>query len=189
MARTGLDPRPHLPVYFAYNFFRIAAILQGIAGRVRDGTATSAFAAAKAEWCGRSRRRRWALPVQAGRMKTFALALGAGGARGLAHIAVFEALDEMGVQAGRDRRRLDRRADRRRLRGRHERQGHPPPRHRARPQPRRDAAAPDEGARRHVRATCSSGGFSQATQLDAEKFCAQFLPDGVPANFARWQFR
>jgi aminoglycoside phosphotransferase (APT) family kinase protein len=48
VARTGLDPRPHLPVYFAYNFFRIAAILQGIAGRVRDGTATSAFAAAKA---------------------------------------------------------------------------------------------------------------------------------------------
>jgi aminoglycoside phosphotransferase (APT) family kinase protein len=48
VARTGLDPRPHLPVYFAYNFFRIAAILQGIAGRVRDGTATSAHAAAKA---------------------------------------------------------------------------------------------------------------------------------------------
>jgi NTE family protein len=30
-------------------------------------------------------------------MKTFALALGAGGARGLAHIAIIEALDEMGV--------------------------------------------------------------------------------------------
>jgi aminoglycoside phosphotransferase (APT) family kinase protein len=47
--RTGLDPRPHLAVYFAYNFFRLAAILQGIVGRVRDGTATSAYAAAKAE--------------------------------------------------------------------------------------------------------------------------------------------
>jgi aminoglycoside phosphotransferase (APT) family kinase protein len=46
--RTGLDPRPHLPVYLAYNFFRIAAILQGIAGRVRDGTATSEHAPAKA---------------------------------------------------------------------------------------------------------------------------------------------
>jgi aminoglycoside phosphotransferase (APT) family kinase protein len=46
--RTGLDPRPHLPVYFAYNFFRLAAIMQGIAGRVRDGTATSAYAASKA---------------------------------------------------------------------------------------------------------------------------------------------
>jgi aminoglycoside phosphotransferase (APT) family kinase protein len=47
-ARTGLDPRPHLNVYLAYNFFRIAAILQGIAGRVRDGTATSEHAAARA---------------------------------------------------------------------------------------------------------------------------------------------
>ena len=47
-ARTGLDPRPHLPTYLAYNFFRIAAIYQGIVGRVRDGTATSEFAPAKA---------------------------------------------------------------------------------------------------------------------------------------------
>jgi aminoglycoside phosphotransferase (APT) family kinase protein len=47
-ARTGLDPREHLNVYLAYNFFRIAAILQGIAGRVRDGTATSEHAAARA---------------------------------------------------------------------------------------------------------------------------------------------
>ncbi len=52
VARTGFDPRPHLPVYFAYNFFRLAAIFQGIVGRVRDGTATSAFAAAKAEMVG-----------------------------------------------------------------------------------------------------------------------------------------
>jgi aminoglycoside phosphotransferase (APT) family kinase protein len=48
VARTGLDPRPHLPVYLAYNFFRIAAIYQGIVGRVRDGTATSEFAPDKA---------------------------------------------------------------------------------------------------------------------------------------------
>jgi aminoglycoside phosphotransferase (APT) family kinase protein len=48
-ARTGLDPRPHLATYLAYNFFRIAAILQGIAGRVRDGTATSEHAPAKAQ--------------------------------------------------------------------------------------------------------------------------------------------
>ncbi|MFA6264788.1 MAG: phosphotransferase family protein [Pseudolabrys sp.] len=49
VARTGLDPRPHLPAYLAYNFFRIAAILQGIIGRVRDGTATSDHAPAKAD--------------------------------------------------------------------------------------------------------------------------------------------
>jgi aminoglycoside phosphotransferase (APT) family kinase protein len=48
VARTGLDPRPHLPAYLAYNFFRIAAIYQGIVGRVRDGTATSEYAPAKA---------------------------------------------------------------------------------------------------------------------------------------------
>ena len=35
----------HRDFYLAYNFFRIAAILQGIAGRVRDGTAASAHAA------------------------------------------------------------------------------------------------------------------------------------------------
>jgi aminoglycoside phosphotransferase (APT) family kinase protein len=48
VGRTGLDPRPHLPVYLAYNFFRLAAILQGIVGRVRDGTASSETAAAMA---------------------------------------------------------------------------------------------------------------------------------------------
>jgi aminoglycoside phosphotransferase (APT) family kinase protein len=47
--RTGFDPRPNLAAYLAYNFFRIAAILQGIAGRVRDGTATNEHAPAKAQ--------------------------------------------------------------------------------------------------------------------------------------------
>ncbi len=36
---------PHRNFYSAFNFFRLAAILQGIAGRVRDGTAASAHAA------------------------------------------------------------------------------------------------------------------------------------------------
>lgn len=48
-ARTGLAVAPYLDFYFAYNFFRIAAILQGIAGRVRDGTAANAHAAAMSE--------------------------------------------------------------------------------------------------------------------------------------------
>lgn len=44
--RTGRsDGIPHRDFYAAYNFFRLAAILQGIAGRVRDGTAASAHAA------------------------------------------------------------------------------------------------------------------------------------------------
>jgi aminoglycoside phosphotransferase (APT) family kinase protein len=48
VARTGLDPRPYLPAYLAYNFFRLAAIFQGIVGRVRDGTATNENAAGMA---------------------------------------------------------------------------------------------------------------------------------------------
>jgi aminoglycoside phosphotransferase (APT) family kinase protein len=39
---NGID---HRNFYSAFNFFRLAAILQGIAGRVRDGTAASAHAA------------------------------------------------------------------------------------------------------------------------------------------------
>jgi aminoglycoside phosphotransferase (APT) family kinase protein len=65
VARTGLDPRPHLAVYLAYNFFRIAAILQGIIGRVRDGTATSEFAPAKAEMIRPLAEKAWAFAQQA----------------------------------------------------------------------------------------------------------------------------
>jgi aminoglycoside phosphotransferase (APT) family kinase protein len=64
--RTGLDPRPYLPIYFAYNFFRLAAIFQGIVGRVRDGTATSAFAAAKAEMVQPLAARGWRFAAAAG---------------------------------------------------------------------------------------------------------------------------
>ena len=43
--RTGRDDGiPGRDFYSAFNFFRLAAILQGIAGRVRDGTAASAHA-------------------------------------------------------------------------------------------------------------------------------------------------
>jgi aminoglycoside phosphotransferase (APT) family kinase protein len=66
VARTGLDPRPHLPAYLAYNFFRIAAILQGIAGRVRDGTATSEHAATKALLVRPLAREAWRFARQAG---------------------------------------------------------------------------------------------------------------------------
>jgi aminoglycoside phosphotransferase (APT) family kinase protein len=41
---TGFSVAADLDFFFAYNFFRIAAILQGIAGRVRDGTAANANA-------------------------------------------------------------------------------------------------------------------------------------------------
>jgi aminoglycoside phosphotransferase (APT) family kinase protein len=65
-SRTGLDPRPHLPVYLAYNFFRLAAIYQGIAGRVRDGTATSDHAYADAHQIRELARRGWAFACEAG---------------------------------------------------------------------------------------------------------------------------
>lgn len=42
--RTGRDGIPNLEFYMAYNMFRIAAILQGIMGRVKDGTAASQHA-------------------------------------------------------------------------------------------------------------------------------------------------
>jgi len=42
--RTGRSGIPRRGFYAAFNLFRLAAILQGIAGRVRDGTAASAHA-------------------------------------------------------------------------------------------------------------------------------------------------
>jgi aminoglycoside phosphotransferase (APT) family kinase protein len=41
---TGRAGIPDLNWYFAYNLFRLTGILQGIAGRIRDGTAASARA-------------------------------------------------------------------------------------------------------------------------------------------------
>jgi len=66
VSRTGLDPRPHLATYSAYNFFRMAAILQGIVGRVRDGTATSAHAAARADLVRPLAAKAWEFAVKAG---------------------------------------------------------------------------------------------------------------------------
>ncbi|HEX3808452.1 MAG TPA: phosphotransferase family protein [Rhizomicrobium sp.] len=42
---THRDDVPNVDYYAAYNFFRLAGILQGIVGRVRDGTASNANAA------------------------------------------------------------------------------------------------------------------------------------------------
>ncbi|HMT44559.1 MAG TPA: phosphotransferase family protein [Chakrabartia sp.] len=43
-AATGRDSLPDMNWYFAYNFFRLAGIMQGIKKRVIDGTANSAHA-------------------------------------------------------------------------------------------------------------------------------------------------
>jgi NTE family protein len=116
-------------------------------------------------------------------MKTFALALGGGGARGLAHIAVIEALDDIGVKpvaiAGTSIGALVGAAYAAGMRGK---------------DIRRYVIAlahePGEITRRLIAARAGTladffaGAFGQATQIDAEKFCALFLPEAVPADFS-----
>jgi NTE family protein len=115
-------------------------------------------------------------------VKSFALALGGGGARGIGHIAVIEALDEMGVRpaaiAG---------ASIGSLVGAAYAAGIP-----AREMRRHVVALAHErgaifrrllAARSGSIAGLVSEGFAGATLVDAEKFCAQFLPDGVPETF------
>ena len=116
-------------------------------------------------------------------MKSFALALGSGGARGLAHIAVVEALDEMGVKpvaiAGTSLGALIGAAYAAGMRGKD-----------IRHHVIRFAHDRRETMRRLLQARAGrlsdvlSGGLSQAAQMDAEKFCAQFLPELIPADFA-----
>ncbi len=48
-AATGRDSVPDMNWYFAYNFFRLAGIIQGIKKRVIDGTASSGHAMAMSE--------------------------------------------------------------------------------------------------------------------------------------------
>ena len=64
--RTGRHGIPNLPVYMAYNFFRLAAILQGILGRVRDGTAANADAAVMARQVRPLAETAWAFARKAG---------------------------------------------------------------------------------------------------------------------------
>ncbi len=64
--RTGLDPRPQLENYLAYNFFRLAAIFQGIVGRARDGTAANEQAAGMARMVAPLAAKAWAFAREAG---------------------------------------------------------------------------------------------------------------------------
>jgi NTE family protein len=116
-------------------------------------------------------------------MKTFALALGGGGARGLAHIVVAEALDEMGVKpvaiagtsigaiigagyaAGMTGREMRRYA----IHMAHDRTGVMRRMMRARAGKLRDIFG---------------GGLGDATRLDAELLCEQFLPEHLPEEFS-----
>ena len=114
--------------------------------------------------------------------KSFALALGGGGARGLAHIAVLEALDEVGRRpaaiagtsvgaligaayaagmSGKEIRRFV-------IRLAHD---------------RAEVFRRLIATRAGTFANLVSLGFGSATLVDAEKFCEQFLPEKVPHDF------
>ena len=62
----GISGFGNVDFYFAYNFFRLAAILQGILGRVRDGTATSPHAEAKGHLVQPLARVAWSYAERAG---------------------------------------------------------------------------------------------------------------------------
>ena len=64
--RTGRDTTPNMDYYAAYNFFRLAGILQGIVGRVRDGTAANANAAQSAAAVRPLAETAWAFAKRAG---------------------------------------------------------------------------------------------------------------------------
>jgi len=126
-----------------------------------------------------SRRR----PSSASAKRTFALALGGGGARGFAQIAVIEALDDLGVRpvaiagssigaaigaayaAGMEGRAIRRHV----IKVAHE---------------RGDTFARLIAARAGSLAAMFSAGFGNPVLLDAEKFCAAFLPPNIPDDFA-----
>jgi len=116
-------------------------------------------------------------------MKTFALALGGGGARGLAHIAVVEALDEMGVRpaaiAGTSIGALIGAAYAAGMSGRDIRHHVLSIAHN-----RGTTMSRLLAARAGKLADWFSGGWSAATLLDAEKVCASFLPETVPEDFS-----
>ncbi|MCA0368720.1 MAG: phosphotransferase family protein [Proteobacteria bacterium] len=64
-AATGMRPA-NLDWLYAYNLFRLAAICQGIAGRVRDGTAASAHARSMAAQVGLLSDAAWGFAKKAG---------------------------------------------------------------------------------------------------------------------------
>jgi aminoglycoside phosphotransferase (APT) family kinase protein len=63
---TGRDGVPDMNWYFAYNFFRLAGIMQGVKKRVIDGTATSAYARQMSERVAPLTERAWHFAEKAG---------------------------------------------------------------------------------------------------------------------------
>ena len=118
--------------------------------------------------------------------KTFALALGGGGARGIAHIALIEALDEMNVRpvaiAGTSIGALIGAAYAAGMPGKAIR------RHvLAMAHDRTDVFRRLIAARAGTIASLFALGTSRATLVDGEKLCAQFMPEIVPEDFSALQ--
>ena len=114
--------------------------------------------------------------------RSFALALGGGGARGLAHIAVLEALDDMGTRpaaiAGTSIGALIGAAYAAGMSGKEIRRFVITLAHDRAEILRRLIAT-----RAGTFANLLNLGFGSATLVDAEKFCEQFLPEQVPPGF------
>jgi NTE family protein len=114
--------------------------------------------------------------------RSLALALGGGGARGIAHIAVLEALDELGVKpaavAGTSVGALIGAAYAAGMPGKEIRRFVVTLAHNRGEVWRRLIAT-----RASTFANLFNIGFGSATLVDAEKFCEQFLPSEVPEDF------
>jgi len=63
---SGRSSIPDINWYFSYNLFRLAGIMQGIAARIREGTAASARAAESAALCVPLARSSWSFAQKAG---------------------------------------------------------------------------------------------------------------------------
>jgi NTE family protein len=115
-------------------------------------------------------------------MKRMALALGAGGARGLSHIAVFEALDELGIRpvaiAGTSIGALAGAVYGAGMSGREMRRFAVDLAHN-RPEVWRRVMLSRAGTVGDM----FNGDFSAVVQLDPEKLLAQFLRDPIPEDF------
>jgi NTE family protein len=119
-------------------------------------------------------------------MKSFGLALGGGGARWLAHISVLEAIDDLGLRpaviAGTSIGALIGAAYAAGMTGKAIR------RHViALAHDRTDVFRRLIAARAGTFANLFAVGFGSATLIDAEKFCAQFMPETLPEDFASLQ--
>jgi NTE family protein len=116
-------------------------------------------------------------------VKTFALALGAGGARGLAHIAIVEALDEMGVKplaiAGSSIGAVIGAGYAAGLTGRTMRRHLLPLAHN-----RAEVMRRVMGARAVAWSELLSAGFGNPLVVDASKFYDAFLGELLPENFS-----